>query len=595
VNAGGGHRPGLRRFYKGLFGRTPWWVRLLLGLAAAGLGVAITFKPFASLGVLVALVAVAFAITGVSELASADNRLARLAGVGWVALAVAVAVWPDLTIGGLAILVGVGLLAGGVLRIIAGVRGDVDQRLIAFLSGLARSIFGVLALAWPDVTVLVLALIVGPALTLFGLGQAASAIRHRGEAPGEDTRTGSRWPVWVRFVGVALALVAALGLLGISAKIHEGSASEPDEFYAAPSDAPDEPGVLLRSEPFQQGVPEGAQAWRILYTTTRSDGDPAVASAIVLVPTDGVAGPRPLVAWAHGTTGFAPKCAPSNLQQPFLVGATPALDQVVAKGWAFVATDYVGLGTEGPHPYLIGEPEGRSVLDSIRAARQLDDVELEDRAVVWGHSQGGGAALWTGILAPSYAPDANVIGVAALSPATVLPTLFDHVKDEPVGKLMGSYVLSAYSETYPDVEIGDYVRAEARVLFDETAEKCLSGPEALVAVGEAVATPPYFSQSPADGPLGARLEENVPTGRIDAPLLIGQGLTDVLVLPSVQKQFVAERCADGQALEYRTYKGFDHVGVVLDPASPLPDDLVTWTQDRFDGKPLRAGCTTVES
>jgi uncharacterized membrane protein HdeD (DUF308 family)/pimeloyl-ACP methyl ester carboxylesterase len=589
-----GRRSRLRRTYAALFDRAPWWLALLLGLATVALGLAITFEPFESLRTLVWLVAGALAIAGVSEMTSAQTSLGRWSGAALIALGVVVAAWPDLTIRGLAILVGIALLAGGILRVASGVRGNADHRLISLLSGAARAIFGVLALSWPDVTVLALSLIVGPAMILFGIGEAVAAVRTRGSSPEDRVRGGSRWPLWLRFTGAALSLLVALVALGVSAKVNEGSAGEPDEFYAAPDDIPDEPGVLLRSEPFARGIPKGARAWRILYTTTRDERTPAVASGIVFVSADAPDGPRPVVAWAHGTTGFAPKCAPSNLAKPFVAGATPALDQVVDKGWVFVATDYVGLGTEGPHPYLIGEPEARSVLDSIRAARQLTDIEREERTVVWGHSQGGGAALWTGILAPDYAPDANVIGVAALSPATVLPELFDNVKDAPVGKLMGSYVLSAYEATYPDVEIDDYVRPEARVFFDETAEKCLAGPEALVAVGEAVATPPYFSQSPAEGPLGARLEENVPTGAIEAPLLVGQGLSDVLVLPDLQKQWAEERCSEGQALEYRTYEGFDHVGVVVDPASPLPDDLVAWTQDRFDGAAPPSGCTTVE-
>jgi pimeloyl-ACP methyl ester carboxylesterase len=83
-----------------------------------------------------------------------------------------------------------------------------------------------------------------------------------------------------------------------------------------------------------------------------------------------------------------------------------------------VATDYVGLGTAGPHPYLIGQGEARSVLDSVRAARQMPQLSLQPATVVWGHSQGGHAALWAGALAPSYAPDVHVLAVAALAPAS---------------------------------------------------------------------------------------------------------------------------------------------------------------------------------
>jgi uncharacterized membrane protein HdeD (DUF308 family)/alpha-beta hydrolase superfamily lysophospholipase len=586
------NRPRLRSFYRGFFRRLPWWVEFLLGLAAVAIGCAITTKPFASLGVLVVLVAAALILTGISEIASAESALIRRAGLAWLVLGGVVALWPDLTIRGLAILVGTGLFVGGLLRIVSGIRGTVDERLIAFLSGVARSVFGSLALSWPDVTVLVLALLVGPAMILFGLGQVASALRHRRTARQDDANVRSRWPVWLRAVGAAVSLLVALGLLGTSAWIHRSS-SESNAFYAAPSSVPAKHGVLLRSEPFSRGVPDEARAWRILYTTTRDDGTPALASGIVLVSNGAPVGQRPVIAWAHGTTGFASKCAPSLLRDPFRAGAMPALGEVVSNGWVLVATDYVGLGTEGPHPYLIGGPVGRSVLDSVLAARQLDEVHLENRTVVWGHSQGGAAALWTGILAASYAPDANVIGVAALSPATQLPPIFDAAKDTLVGKIMGSYVISAYSAAYPDVSFNDYVRPGARLLARQTARRCLSGPEALVSVGTALGRELWFSRSPATGALGDRLVENIPAEPIRAPLLIGQGLADTLVLPTAQKRWVDERCRAGQRLEYRTYEGLDHLSIVLDADSPLVPDLIEWTQDRLEGKPQANGCKTV--
>jgi hypothetical protein len=136
----------------------------------------------------------------------------------------------------------------------------------------------------------------------------------------------------------------------------------------------------------------------------------------------------------------------------------------------------------------------------------------------------------------SHAPAANVIGVAALSPASELPAIIDAVKDEPVGKILGSYVMAAYSATYPDVEFDEYVGPGARTLARETAGRCLSGPEALLSVGSAFGTEPWFSRNPADGPSGARLAENIPPGPIEAPLMIGQGLTDPLSYPPRKPQ-----------------------------------------------------------
>ncbi len=483
-------------------------------------------------------------IVGAGELSSARSSVQRWGGIAWIAAGVAVAVWSGLTVRGLAIFVGVSLLVGGALRIVSAVRGDTEERWISLLSGAARAIFGVLALSWPDVTVLVVSLLVGPAMILFGLGQIGSAIRHRERRGGREPR---RWPRFVRFVGVLASLVLALGLLLASSRIHHGSAL-PDAFYNPPSTVPDRPGLLLRSGSFTRGIPGDARAWRILYTTTTANGKPAVASAVVVTAKGGSSSPRPVIAWAHGTTGFAPKCAPSLVRAGLTAGALPALDQVIANKWVLVATDYAGLGTKGQHPYLIGEPEARSVLDSIRAAHQLHGLQLAKQTVVWGHSQGGGAALWTGIVAPTYAPDDHVVGVAALSPATALPTIFNAIKDSPVGKIMGPFVLAAYSAFYPSVHFDDYIRPTARVVAHATANRCLSGPEALVSVATNLSKEPIFSRDPDSGALGKALTENIPLHPIAAPLLIGQGLTDALVLPSAQQTYVDAMCKAGQQL-----------------------------------------------
>src|SRR5690606_8634300 len=103
---------------------------------------------------------------------------------------------------------------------------------------------------------------------------------------------------------------------GVSVRLHRGAPS-PDEFYAAPDVVPGEPGVLLRAEPFTRAMPAGSEAWRILYTTTRDDGVPALASGLVVVPADAPAGPLPVIGWSHGTTGYATGCAPTLLAEPF--------------------------------------------------------------------------------------------------------------------------------------------------------------------------------------------------------------------------------------------------------------------------------------
>ncbi|MEZ5284851.1 MAG: lipase family protein [Vicinamibacterales bacterium] len=406
------------------------------------------------------------------------------------------------------------------------------------------------------------------------------------------TATHPRWRTLVRGVGVVttlvgLLLVAALGVLVLNAH-----APVPDAFYATEETSGRSPGDLLRAEPFERAVPPGGRAWRILYTTTRADGVPAVASAVVLAPRGPADGPRPVVAWTHGTTGVVAGCAPTTLPAPFPFDATvPAIDRLLAEQWVLVGTDYAGLGTEGGHPYLIGEAEARSALDAVRAARRMTDVSLDARTVVWGHSQGGHAALWAGIVATRYAPDVPISGVAALAPATALPALVDAAQHTIVGRIMASFVMTAYGAAYDDVRVDDYVgpRARARAM----ASRCLSGAGALLSVVTAATMEtPFFERSPREGALGLRLEQNVPRSPIAAPVLVAQGLADDLVLPAVQGAFVRERCEAGQRLEYRTYAGRDHVSLVA-AESALSEDLVAWTRERFRGVPAPDGCPIV--
>jgi uncharacterized membrane protein HdeD (DUF308 family)/alpha-beta hydrolase superfamily lysophospholipase len=578
-------------------GRLGRWPSAVLGLLCVAVGAVLTLRPFTSLSVLVWLVALTAIVTGVSELATASAsgfpRASASAGALWVGVGVAVAAWPGLTLRILTIWVGVGLIVAGALRGLGGIRGTADQRIAAVLSGVASVVFGVLALSWPDVTVLVIAVVFGARTVLVGLSLLSVAVRGRpaqvmAAAP-EGPEPPGRLRRARRGLGAVASLVVAVALLAVSVALHAGSPSQ-QAFYAAPTTVPSAPGVLLRSESFTTAVPSNARAWRILYTTTRDTGVPAVASALVVAPEAQLAGPRPVIAWAHGTTGIAVGCAPSLSKEPFTSGALFTIDQVIAKGWVLVATDYTGLGTTGPHPYLIGEGEARSVLDAVQAARQLPGLRLADETVVWGHSQGGNAALWAGVLAPGYAPEDHVVGVAALAPASDLPSLAGNFTKVTLGSVFAAYVISAYSAAYADVSFDHYVIPAARSIVRATAGRCLGEPQILVSVIASLAGGnSIFAVNPDSGPLSKRLQQNTPTGPIQAPVFLAQGEADPLILPAMQATYVKQRCALGGALEYRIYPGLDHVGLVTGD-SPLIPDLLSWTQGRFDGKTAPSDC-----
>jgi len=372
---------------------------------------------------------------------------------------------------------------------------------------------------------------------------------------------------------------------------------QPDAFYNAPAELPSAPGTLLRIDTFAREIPAGARGWRILYTTKRADDSPAIASAIVVVPEQRRPGALPVIAWAHGGTGIVRGCAPSVMAHPFgdrtSGGAWALLPRLLAENWAFVGTDYIGLGTTGGHAFLIGDEEARAVFDAVRAARRINEIDLDDRVVIWGHSQGGHAALWSGIRAQEYAPDLNILAIAAVAPASDLRQFGETAPSTIFGKLITpivwSLIIRSYSAAYPDVDEGFYIRKRARPFVNEMAGRCLGELGTLFSVLEGALFPGFgiFAHAPTEGPLTNRLEQNSPMGPIPMPAMITQGDQDDWM--DLQKRFAAAHCAAGQRIDFRVYPGQDHVSVVASD-SPLVPDLIDWTRDRMAGREASTYC-----
>jgi uncharacterized membrane protein HdeD (DUF308 family)/alpha-beta hydrolase superfamily lysophospholipase len=577
--------------------RTPRWLTFLLGFASVAVGASLALKPFSSLDALALFVAAALVIAGVAEfLGSGDEShptFTRLAGAALVVAGLVAGIWPGVTVNTIAWVTGIGLVIGGLAKIVAGLRRNADERYVSLVGGLASLVIGALALSWPDATILLIALLIGPAAVIWGIIQIIHAISGANDDDAAVAKKRSPLRGWLRVARVTVSLLVALALIGVSSFLHNGS-PEVAAFYDTPSSLPSSPGQLIRQESFTTGVPENARAWRILYTTTGGDGSIVPASGLVVVPKSEAAQPWPVIAWTHGTTGVERKCAPSNLDEPFESGALFVTQQIIEQGWALVAADYPGLGAKGDHPYLVGAPAARAELDAVRAARQLAEAHLGTQTVAWGHSQGGGAALWVGQEAASYAPDVLISGVAALAPASDIVALAREMQTSPAGMLFASFIVKGYSSYYDDVEFNDYIRDSAQKVVGEVTSRCLSEPATLMSLPAVLSGESIFSQDLTTGPLGERARENVPSTPTGLPTFIGQGAADQLVLPEVQSAFVDQLCAAGQIVDYHTYADRDHVAVVESDSS-LMSDLFAWTQARFAGEPAATQCSRTDS
>jgi uncharacterized membrane protein HdeD (DUF308 family)/pimeloyl-ACP methyl ester carboxylesterase len=577
----------------------PWVVRLVLGLFLLALGGLVLLNPFDSLTVLIVLIAVALLVDGIARLIGANRAslpwIQVAAGGIEILAAVIVAAWPLISVPVLALVIGAALILSGVSDLIEGFKPGRRRRVPSIMLGLALVIFGVLTVLWPDVSLIIIAVAFAVRMIVFGVTVIVRAIRYRGDLPDvhSPVLATKPAPVLVRgldFVGRALLLVLALLAAAGSIYLHQGVPT-PSAFYSPSASVPSAPGQLIRSEPYTHSVPKGARGWLILYTTTDLNDKPTVGSAFVMVSDQQSDAPRDVVLWDHGTQGADRSCAPTILPAPLpLTAPMAAMEQQLKEGRVLVGADYPGMGTSGPQGYLVGQNEGRSALDAVRAAHQLHNLRLSNRTVVWGHSQGGQAALWTGALATTYAPDLDVLGVAAAAPAADVKGLITTFRDSTIGKVLGPLIIRSFAETYPDVQAADYIDPRMYPIYEAASRRCIPETQSVVSLLTALTMQgEMFSTDTATGPLGARLDQNLPTGTIDAPLFIAQGAADPLILPKVQERYVRDRCAAGQALAYKEYKGRDHLSVVADD-SPYTADLKAWTDDRFAGTPQKNTC-----
>ena len=356
------------------------------------------------------------------------------------------------------------------------------------------------------------------------------------------------------------------------------------DVYAVPDPLPPAaPGTPIWAE--RVVAPEGAIAWRILYhSRSIRDEDIAVSGLVVAPDREPPPGGFPVIAYAHGTTGLADSCAPSRRAQPLESGAgTETSDLPLPPFWdagyVVAATDYEGLGTPGPHPYLVGGSEARGVLDSIHAARALPEAHAGDSGVVVGISQGGHAALFTGELAEAYAPDAGLRGVVALAPGAELAQAAMLLTGDPTVVGFGVAIAHGFAAAHPELRLEDVLTPEALGALDVIESGCIddildtyAGPAGEALRLDRMLQPPW----------PALLDENTP-GRVPTPvpIFVGQGEADPLVVPELTDALVARLCAIGNDVTYRRYPGQSHSGVV----EASEDDVLGWVGDVVAGRP----------
>lgn len=394
-----------------------------------------------------------------------------------------------------------------------------------------------------------------------------------------------------RSLAVLLAAVLAVVAIGCSSDSSSSSTAKPTavvkgspdlpDFYGVPDPLPaGAPGTLIASESVEAPGLKGSMH-RVMYHSTSIRGNDIPVTGLILIP-NGTApsGGWPVITWAHGTTGIADSCAPSLKPTEFVTLANGLLDA----GYLVVATDYEGLGTPGRHPYIVGESEARGVIDIVRTAQSFPNANASKRFVVWGHSQGGHAAMFAGKIAKTYAPELELVADVAGAPPSQLLLVNAALQQSPFKHYI-AMVAAAMNAAYGDekADLTQVLTPEGIAFLDNMDTMC-SGDLGKAAAGLDFAKLQKADPSTIPG-WNQLLKDNDPgtfSAPIPAPLLIIHGGNDEQIPVISSSVLFDQLCKIGQVEQRWVFAGQSHAGVI----APSFSSMVTWIGDRFAGKPM---------
>jgi uncharacterized membrane protein HdeD (DUF308 family) len=160
-----------------------WWVLAVIGAITAILGVVVIVRPVAGEFALAVFIAAGFIISGLGDLVTAGRWPRMWVPVVWgllsLAAGVVTIVWPGITLEVLAVVIGLMLIVRGVIAAMGALADKPHGWGVWLVIGVVEVAAGVAAIAWPDVTILIVAIILGIDLLIAGLAELAVAFQLR--------------------------------------------------------------------------------------------------------------------------------------------------------------------------------------------------------------------------------------------------------------------------------------------------------------------------------------------------------------------------------------------------------------------------------
>ena len=357
------------------------------------------------------------------------------------------------------------------------------------------------------------------------------------------------------------------------------------------SSDPDALGAILSVEEIDF-TDETIVGWLVTYRSRSVSGEPIQVTGNIVAPNSVATEPRPVFSVAHGTTGMADMCAPSLAYTGEDVELNALVQPLLDDGWVVAATDFEGMGGPGLHPYVVGASEAQGVFDIVRAAQTAPTLGADGPLIVWGHSQGGHAAMHASQLWQDIAPELNLVGVGAGAPPSQFPLLKAFLMD---GAFQGYLVMvaAAFAEVYDELSLETIVEPEYLPLVEELELGCTGHIFDIfnpIPFADLTSVDDIF----ADPEWNARLIQN-DTNQVpnQTPVVILHGDQDEQI-PAISSQILLDQiCAlEGhEHIERILYEGHTHGSA---PGAYWAD-LLAWMDARVSEQPVSQenACSTV--
>ena len=413
----------------------------------------------------------------------------------------------------------------------------------------------------------------------------------------------------VHRVLAALALSALSGLLlpVVPASAADVPLPRNDPFYTYTGATPLAQvarGTVLKSRPVTLAADVNTTplpATQLLYRTQDEIGHPTATVTTVITPPGSTVLPK-VIAYLSFYDSLSDKCDPSytlrggdpGAPNQQLSDAEQAFVQAyAATGNVVTVPDFEGPGLH----WTAGHEAGWSTLDAVRATEAFLSAPASTMVGLTGYSGGSIAADWAAELAPTYAPELNLVGVAAGGVPVHFAHNLDYVNGSPEWSGIIPAVFTALSRSY-GLDLDTYLSDYGKQLVAKDSTGCIgdfNGTHPGLKV-EQLLKPQYrdiYAQQPFVDIINKLIMGTAP-GRPKPPMFLavgnnGSSIGDDIMVTKDVEALAHEYCSQGVDVLYEEYPRLAHT----EAAVAFEPNAVAFLEQRFAGLPMVGNCGSV--